>query len=84
MATSSVAVLAALLLLNVNSLSAVPYPHYARGSEFYDVVHQLLDLESGMQDPVRFLEIDDLWSQFGCCGRRSFQYCAGKSINFII
>lgn len=50
MATTSVAVLA-LLLLHVAALPAIPYglPQGARNTEFYDVVRQLLELNSGLQ-----------------------------------
>lgn len=54
MATTSVAVLAIVLLLHVAALSAVPYlPQSARNAEFYDVVRQLLELNSGLQEQVR-------------------------------
>lgn len=54
MATSGVAVLA-LVFLIVGILGAVPSSRLSRDSEFYDVVRQLLDLDSGLQDPVSFL-----------------------------
>lgn len=53
MATICVALLA-VVLIHVAALHAVPYnlPERARNAEFYDVVRQLLELNTGLQEQV--------------------------------
>lgn len=57
----------AVVLFHVAALHAIPYdlPERARNAEFYDVVRQLLELNSGLQEQVGRKKREKLTA--GCC-----------------